>query len=55
MGKGTAPVNYNARLLAYESILGQISAYVGEDVYDMYYRELTTTNAIAEFQLDHRK
>ncbi|WP_320123061.1 hypothetical protein [uncultured Sphaerochaeta sp.] len=51
VGKGTAPVNYNARLLAYESILGQISAYVGEDVYDMYYRELTTTNAIADFNL----
>ncbi len=51
VGKGTAPVNYNARLLAYESILRQISSYVGEDVYDMYYRELTTTNAITDFNL----
>lgn len=51
VGKGTAPVSYNARLLAYEDILDQISAYVGEDVYDMYYRELTTTNAIADFNL----
>ncbi len=51
VGKGTAPVNYNARLLAYESILDQISTYVGEDIYDTYYRELTTTNAITDFGL----
>ncbi|MGH0052104.1 MAG: hypothetical protein ACQ5SW_01775 [Sphaerochaetaceae bacterium] len=51
VGKGSAPVNYNARLLAYESILEQISSYVGESIHDTYYRELTTTNAIADFNL----
>ncbi len=51
VGKGTNPVAYNARLLAYGSILDQISSYVGEDVSDTYYRELTTTNAIADFNL----
>ena len=51
VGKGSAPLSYNARLLAYEDILRQISAYVGEDVRVAYYRELTTTNAIADFGL----
>ncbi|MEA4860422.1 MAG: hypothetical protein VB127_08050 [Sphaerochaeta sp.] len=51
VGKGSAPLAYNARLLAYEDILAQISSYVGEDVRATYYRELTTTNAIADFGL----
>ncbi|MGE4453138.1 MAG: hypothetical protein AB7D92_01275 [Sphaerochaeta sp.] len=51
VGKGTNPVAYNARLLAYSSILDQISSYVGEDVSAAYYRELTTTNAIVDFNL----
>lgn len=51
VGQGSAPVPYNARLLAYEDILAQISEYVGENVHDAYYRELTTTNAIADFKL----
>ena len=51
VGKGSAPLTYNARLLAYEDILRQISSYVGEDVRSAYYRELTTTNAIADFEL----
>lgn len=51
VGMGGAPLEYNARLLAYEDILSQISAYVGEDVRDTYYRELTTTNAIADLGL----
>ena len=51
VGRGTDPVAYNARLLAYEDILAQLSAYVGENVRDAYYRELTTTNAIAGLNL----
>jgi len=51
VGRGTDMVSYNARLLAYEDILAQISAYVGEDVRDAYYRELTTTNAIVDLNL----
>ena len=51
VGQGSAAVAYNARLLAYEAILKQISEYVGEDVHNAYYRELTTTNAIADLKL----
>lgn len=51
VGKGSAPLVYNARLLAYEDILQQISTYIGENVRATYYRELTTTNAIADFGL----
>ena len=51
VGQGSAAVAYNARLLAYEDILKQISEYVGEDVRSAYYRELTTTNAIADLKL----
>ena len=36
VGKGSAPLTYNARLLAYEDILRQISSYVGEDVRSAY-------------------
>ncbi len=51
VGKGTSEVEYNARLVAYEGIIRQISAYVGEDVRETYYRELTTTDAIEDFEL----
>lgn len=51
VGKGSAQVNYNARLNAYEHILEQISAFVGEDIREEYYRELTTTTRIADFNL----
>ncbi|MDX9914762.1 MAG: hypothetical protein RBS49_02635 [Sphaerochaeta sp.] len=51
VGKGSSTVAYNARLAAYEDILDQISAYVGEDVRTAYYRELTTTSRIADFNL----
>lgn len=51
VGKGSSTVVYNARLAAYEDILSQISAYVGEDVTRSYYRELTTTARIADFNL----
>lgn len=51
VGRGSASFAYNARLRAYEHILDQISSFVGENVRDTYYRELTTTNAIADFSL----
>ncbi|MFA5446926.1 MAG: hypothetical protein WC233_01460 [Sphaerochaeta sp.] len=51
VGKGSAQVTYNARLDAYEHILEQISAFVGEDIREEYYRELTTTTRIADFNL----
>lgn len=51
IGKGVSTVAYNARLAAYEDILAQISRYVGEDVAASYYRELTTTSQIADFNL----
>lgn len=51
VGRGSAPVPYNARLAAYEDILSQISEYVGQSVRDTYYRELTTTNAVSDLGL----
>lgn len=51
VGKGSASFAYNARLRSYEHILAQISTFVGEDVRDTYYRELTTTNAIEDLGL----
>lgn len=51
VGTGSATVAYNARLAAYEDLLSQISAYVGEDIKPAYYRELTTTDHIADFNL----
>lgn len=51
VGKGVDPVPYNARLAAYEDIISQISAYVGQNIRPLYYRELTTTGAITDFKL----
>lgn len=51
IGKGGSTVAYNARLAAYDDILAQISAFVGEDIRDAYYRELTTTARISDFNL----
>lgn len=51
VGRGVNLDAYNARLLAFEDILSQISKYVGEDIREAYYRELTTTNAITDFSL----
>jgi len=52
VGKGTTQVLFNAKLLAYEDILNQLSLFVGEPVLDTYYRELTTTDAIEAFGLN---
>ncbi|AEV30252.1 hypothetical protein SpiGrapes_2491 [Sphaerochaeta pleomorpha str. Grapes] len=51
VGKGNANVMFNARLIAYEDILNQLSTFVGEDVLEAYYRELTTTDSIVDLGL----
>jgi hypothetical protein len=51
VGKGNGTVMFNARLSAYEDILSQLSAFVGEDVLQSYYRELTTTDSIPDLGL----
>jgi hypothetical protein len=52
VGKGNTQVLFNAKLMAYEDILNQLSAFVGEPVQGLYYRELTTTDAIQAFGLN---
>lgn len=52
VGKGNTQVLFNAKLMAYEDILNQLSAFVGEPVQGTYYRELTTTDAIEAFGLN---
>ncbi len=51
VGQGIASNAFNAKLLAYEDILSQISTYIGEDVTAQYYRELSTTDAISSLRL----
>ncbi len=51
VGKGNTQVLFNAKLMAYEDILNQLSSFVGEPVQGTYYRELTTTDAIEAFGL----
>ncbi|MCK9311862.1 MAG: hypothetical protein M0P26_06265, partial [Bacteroidales bacterium] len=52
VGKGNTQVVFNAKLMAYEDILNQLSLSVGEPVQGVYYRELTTTDAIEAFGLN---
>ncbi len=64
VGKGSAQLLFNgksiteeqarsnAKIIAYEQILDQLSEFVGEPVRDTYYRELTTTDAIEAFGLE---
>ena len=52
VGKGNTQVLFNAKLMAYEDILNQLSGFVGEPVQGTYYRELTTTDAIEAFGLN---
>ncbi|HKL60353.1 MAG TPA: hypothetical protein VJ863_10665 [Sphaerochaeta sp.] len=52
VGKGNTQVLFNAKLMAYEDILNQLSEFVGEPVQGTYYRELTTTDAIETFGLN---
>lgn len=52
VGKGNTQVLFNAKLMAYEDILNQLSLFVGEPVQGTYYRELTTTDSIEAFGLN---
>ncbi len=52
VGKGNTQVLFNAKLMAYEDILNQLSAFVGQPIQGTYYRELTTTDAIEAFGLN---
>ncbi|HHT79977.1 MAG TPA: hypothetical protein GXZ69_01880 [Spirochaetales bacterium] len=52
VGKGNTQLIFNAKLMAYEDILKQVSDFIGEPVQDLYYRELTTTDAIEDFGLN---
>jgi hypothetical protein len=51
VGKGEAVVLENARLEAYRDLLDQLSLFIGEDVTEQYYRELTNTSSIEAFAL----
>lgn len=51
VGKGSDENAFNAKLGALNDILSQLSTVVGEDVSGIYYRELSTTNAIKDFDL----
>jgi hypothetical protein len=51
VGKGSGKVLFNARLIAYEDIVSQLSTFLGEELDQAYYRELTTTDAIADLGL----
>ncbi|MDD3366833.1 MAG: hypothetical protein WCS59_06165 [Sphaerochaetaceae bacterium] len=51
VGKGTAASETRARILAYESILTQISTYIGEDVVGLHIAELSTADTVAAYRL----
>lgn len=51
VGKGSTAVLFNAKLMAYEDILSQLSDFVGEPLGESYYRELTTTDGLEAFSL----
>ncbi len=51
IGKATASTSENARLYACTDILNQLSDYIGGEVPDSYYRELTMSSAISSLRL----
>jgi hypothetical protein len=51
VGSGDDSIMFNARLEAYQDILAQLSLFLGGEVSQAYYRELSTTDAIAELGL----
>jgi hypothetical protein len=51
VGKGNGKVMFNARLIAYEDIVSQLTTFLGEELNQDYYRELTTTDAIVDLGL----
>ena len=51
VGRGNADNETRARVLAYESILVEISEFIGRDVTDQHIAELSMRNAIDEYRL----
>ena len=51
VGKGTAATEIRSRVLAYESVLSQISSHIGEDVIGRHIAQLSTRGAIEEYRL----
>lgn len=51
VGKGSAATDIRARVLAYESILAQLSSYIGEDVAEKHIAQLSSRGAIEEYRL----
>lgn len=51
VGSGSADTEIRARILAYESVLAQISTYIGEDVTGMHIAQLSSRGAVEEFRL----
>jgi hypothetical protein len=52
VGVGTASTESRARTLSYESILSQISSFIGEDVATYHLRELSTGGTIEAYRLN---
>jgi len=51
IGKGSSTMETRARVLAYESVLDQISTYIGEDIVGKYIVELSMRDAIEDYRL----
>jgi hypothetical protein len=51
VGVGTASTEARARTLSYESILSQISSFIGEDITSVYFREISSGGTIEEYRL----
>ncbi len=51
VGRGTAPNETRARILAFESVLTQLSDAIGEDVVGKHITELSNRSAIEEYRL----
>lgn len=51
VGVGIASTEARARTLSYESILSQISSFIGEDIASVYFREISSGGTIEEYRL----
>ncbi len=52
VGVGQANTEARARILAYESILSQLSSYIGEDISTQHFRELSSGGSIDTYRLN---
>lgn len=52
VGVGQANTEARARILSYESILSQLSSYIGEDVSTQHFRELSSGGSIDAYRLN---